>query len=303
MKKRVAILFSGQMRTNSLNSDYNNDNLILEELRKNFINTEFNNNYDYDVYFSVDSIDINKTKDFFGDHLKNIHITEQNWYMNPIESAVPEYSYFHNKYLKIDFQNCDNHAHALYQYYRMYCAYNLLKNYQKNNNVKYDYLVRIRPDIRLMQDITPLFNILETSNKINIIMEHEQLCILKYKLEDMFKLIEYYGVYTDEVFKQHGYNYKTVFRHYIKTEGDMLDDRVYRFCPERQFVEYLKTVIENNEMVFQEACIGITYPSYNLLYRGGGKYGYFNYNPNTEWIPYHNLEYINSYILTNNLLQ
>ena len=72
MKKRVGIIYSGQMRTNSLNPDYTNDNIILEATQKYFLNDEFKNKYDYDVFFSVDIINEEKAKEYFGDNLKNM---------------------------------------------------------------------------------------------------------------------------------------------------------------------------------------------------------------------------------------
>lgn len=276
------------MRANSLNSNYNKDNLILEATSKYFLNDEFKSKYDYDVFFSVDTIDIEKAKEYFGeDRLINVHITETDWTLQPIDNKLlNDYNYYHNEYLKIDFENCEKHINALYQYYRMYSAYNLLKNHQKKTNITYDYLVRIRPDIRLMQDIIPLFNILETTNK-EIIAEHEQLIILKYELRDIFKLIKYYGTFKN------CQNNRDIFRHFIKQESDMLSEQICRFCPEKQFIEYLNYIFINKKLIFKEVFTGITYPSYNLLYRGNGIYGYSDYNNHkNDWTPYNNLEYI-----------
>lgn len=275
------------MRANSLNPHYTNDNIILEATSKYFINDEFKNKYEYDVFFSVDSIDIGKAICYFGEeHLKNIHITETDWFLYPIEdNLLNNYSHYHNEYLlNNDFKNCDNHIQALYQYYRMYHSYNLLENHKQKNNIEYDYLVRIRPDIRLMQDIMPLFHILETTNK-KIIMEHEQLCILKYDLRDMFKLINYYGFFKTQI-------NENIFKHFIKQPSDMLIDEICRFCPEKQFIEYLYYIIKNKNLIFKEVFTGITYPSYNLLYRGNGIYGYVNYDSQLDWIPYNNINYI-----------
>ena len=157
IKKRIAILYSGQMRSNSLSDNYTNDDIILEATKEFFLNEKFNEKYNYDVFFSVDNINIEKTKKFFGEHLKNIHITEINWFMIPIHYQITDYQEIYNKYMEINFENCENHNNALYQYYRLYAAYKLAKDYEIKNNIKYDYYVRIRPDIRLMQYINILF--------------------------------------------------------------------------------------------------------------------------------------------------
>ena len=297
MKKRVGIIYSGQTRSNSLNPNYNNDNIILDATSKFFLNNEFKDRYDYDVFFSVDIINFSKAKEYFGENLKNIHITETNWYMYPIEEIIPEFNYFHNKFLQIDFQNLPNHEHGFYQYYRMFCAYKLLKDYQQKNNITYDYLVRIRPDIRLMQDIMPLFNILENINK-EIILEHEQLCILKYDLEELFNFVYFYGYYKNPVEPKN----IILFKHFVHENylHSFVSDGCTKLAPERQFGEYLNEVILKKNKKYEEVVIGITYPSYNLLYRGNGLYGYVEYKEGSEWIPFHNLEYIyNNFNLIN----
>ena len=40
MKKRVGILFSGQIRANSLNPNYNNDDIILNSISQYFLNSQ-----------------------------------------------------------------------------------------------------------------------------------------------------------------------------------------------------------------------------------------------------------------------
>lgn len=300
MKKRVGIIYSGQTRSNSLNPNYNNDNIILDATSKFFLNNEFKDRYNYDVFFSVDIINVSKAKEYFGENLKNIHITETNWYMHPIEEIIPEFNYFHNKFLQIDFQNLPNHEHGFYQYYIMFCAYKLLKDYQQNNNIKYDYLVRIRPDIRLMQDIIPLFNILENTNK-EIILEHDFQFILKYDLEELFNFVNFYGHYKNPVEPQN----INIFKHFVHENhlNSFVSDGSTRFAPERQFGEYLNEVILKKNKKYEEVVVGITYPSYNLLYRGNGLYGYVEYKEEPEWIPFHNLEYIyNNYKINFNLI-
>ncbi len=270
MKKRVGIIYSGQMRANSLNPYYTNDNIILEATQKYLLNDEFKNKYDYDVFFSVDDINEVNAKEFFGDNLKNIHITEIDYYMSPIDENIPSYEYFHNNYLinTNRFNDYNRHIHAVYQYYRMYCSYKLLKNYQKRTNTKYDILIRIRPDIRLMQNVVPLIDIIESGQK-TIIMEHEQLCILDYKLENMFNLIEKYGTY-----QKHIDDKIDIYLSFLTSGNSLSSDYIMRFCPEKQFTDHVYyTVLEQN-LNFNDSFYGLIYPSFNLLYRGNNKYGY-----------------------------
>ena len=282
MKKRVAILFSGQMRTNSLNPTFS-DTTILDSLDKYLFNNNFKTTYEYDVFFSVDTIDLDKTKNFFGEHLKNVHLTETDWYMNPVKNTIPEYTFFHDKYLKSNFRNCPSYVYAIYQYYRMYAVYNMCKNYQLEEQIKYDYFVRIRPDIRVMQDIMLLFYRFETSH-IKISMEHEQICVVTPELEDMFNLINFYGEYTDPF-------YSNLDRYKFMTmSGHHQEEDVMLFSPEKQFVDHVYSLLYKNK-IKDEYFLRINYPSFGLLYRGDNKYGYIDYSyhvndPHYVWRPF-----------------
>ncbi len=290
MKKRVGILFSGQMRANSLNPNYTKDTIILDALSKHIFNQEFNDKYEYDIFISTDVIDVEKTKLFFGSHLKNINITEQKWFLSPINADLQDYENYHNKFISRNFGDYTYYPHALYQYYRMYISYLMLKNYQQENNIEYDYMMRIRLDARIMQDINILFDYLETTNK-QIFIEHEQLMIIKSEHQNVFKLIEYYGSYDENVRDKYGIYL------YLTGGDELLCDQKMRYSPEKQFVDHMYyTLLSNNKDYYSSIC-GIKYPSYNALYREDGTYGYipqYNsiYNNTDEWQPVNSIEYI-----------
>jgi len=288
MKARVAILYSGNMRSNSLNPSFTKDNIILESTKKHLLNNDFINKYDYDVFFSVDSIDIQKAIDFFGENLKNIHLTEQNWFLKEPKESITDYSIYYNKFLSNDFEGKPTHQHGVYQYYRLYCAYNLMKDYQTATYIKYDFIIRIRPDIRLMQNVMPLFNILEKTDCL-ICSEHEQLCIVKYELHEMFDFIKYIGSYNESISAK-----SYIYNHYVRKEDGgqfPIDDNFLMYSPEKQFVDNVYYFILKLNKDFNKSFIGIAYPSYNLLYRENGKYGYISdhhpiyYDPDHKWIP------------------
>lgn len=283
------------MRANGLNHNFTKDNIILDSIKANFLNQEFENHFDYDIFISTDIIDVNKAKDFFGPHIKNIHITETDWYLEPIENKIPDYNHYHNKYLKhisnFDRNHFHFHTHALYQYYRMYCAYNMLKTYQSKTNTHYDYFVRIRPDIRLMQNLYLIFELLENSNKY-LFIEHEQLLVFKYQLEDIFQLVNYYGLY-----KQHIDMKKAIYLYY--SAGDCLaDDSIMRFSPEKQFTDHIYDILLKRNLDYFTSVYGVKYPSFNLLYRENQTYGYIPnehpiyYEQNHIWKPIQDIKTI-----------
>jgi hypothetical protein len=274
--KKIAIIFSGQMRENTLGQS--NDAIILESYNKYFFNNLFKETYEYDVYFSVDQINIEKTKEYFGSHLKNINITESSYYMNKTDSII-DYNYFHEKYLNRDFKGNDTHLHEIYQYYRMYCGYKMAK-YEEN----YDLYIRIRPDLRIMQDINILLNEIEKGKKI--ICEHEHLCILTNEMEEMFNLIDNYGNYDslnpepEENIKR----YKHLVRNELSPKGTFAPENIMMFCPEKQFMDHIFYILNKNN-ISSNFYLGLVYPSFNLLYRGNNNYGYYNGDVN-HFIPF-----------------
>jgi hypothetical protein len=274
MKKKVAIIFSGQMRTNSLNPNFTHDDIILDSIKKNFLNEEFKSHYDYDVFISTDVINIKKAFQFFGDNLQNINITESFWYMENIEDKPHDYSYYHDKYLNNIanyFNDYSNHIHILYMYYRMYCAYKMTQHHQKKTNTHYDYFVKLRPDSRLMQNIHPIFKLLENSNKC-IFTEHDHLFICKKELRDIFNLVECYGTY-----KQHIDKKKAIYLYY--TAGEPLySDNIMRLCPEKQVADHIYYTLLKQNLNFCDAVYGVKYPSFHLLYRENLTYAYSNHS-------------------------
>jgi hypothetical protein len=150
----------------------------------------------------------------------------------------------------------------------------------------YDYLIRIRPDLLFMQPIMPLLNLLETTN-IKIIQEHEQLCIMKYELKNIFKFVNDYGMYRDPLFKKQG------IYHFLANDKAALYNNIINnpyvmfFAPERQFVDHVYYVMEKANMNFYEEFIGITYPTCHVIYRGNNTYGHISsikyWKPVDDW--------------------
>lgn len=299
MKKRVGFLFSGQIRSNGL-SPNRNDTTILDSITHFILNNQFTEKYDYDIFISTDNIDIEKAKTFFGYHLKNINITENNWFHNPLKTLPKPFTTYYTNYTNKVFKDYNPHFNSLYQYYRMQMCYLMLKNYQQETNIKYDYYVRVRLDSLIIQDLYPVFEYLEENVEKSIFIEHEQLMIIKPGLENIFNLIEYYGTYEEPI------QTKKAIYLYL-TAGDKLEtENTMKYSAEKQFVDHIYyTLLEmsnkslSNEGTkgtkgtdyilhwFNSVC-GVKYPSFNVLYREDGSYGYVN----KPVVPIHNIEYI-----------
>jgi hypothetical protein len=309
MKKRIGFICSGQIRDNSLNPNQINDDIILESFKNNLLNDEFKSKYDYDFFISTDYIDVDKSIEFFGDNLKNINITEDKWYLSELTNPLNDFDYYFNRFTELtkNYKDFILHEHAMFQYYRMYSAYMMLKDYQIKENIHYDYLVRIRPDIRIMQDVNFLFDLLENTN-LKIVLEHEQLCILKPDLEEMFDLVKHYGEFNqiaepfDRVYMQFYDTQKGLSKNFpigYKNHENFLNDKLIRFSPEKQFVDHINNLMKIKNLNPKSSYLGIVYPSYNLIY-SKKRYKYIDdshpiyFDENYTWKPYNENEYLKS---------
>lgn len=152
---KIAFLFSGQVRKNSLNPDEPNSETILDSFRTNLFNDEFKTTYDYDVFISTDKLNIAKAQDFFGDHLKNVHLYETDYYLNQVHIETPQFE----KATKRPFQFDGKFIAAgnLYQAYRQLDAHNLLTDYINKTDTNYDLVVRARLDTVLLKPFNQYF--------------------------------------------------------------------------------------------------------------------------------------------------
>ena len=263
MKKRIAILFSGQIRNNSLSSIHKtNDNSILESIQRYFLNEKFKEKYDYDIFISTDEIDIEKTLDFFGkENVKNIHLIESNYFLNPIQNIIPDHGYFFEKYKSLDFHGLQKFPHNHMQYYRLYDVYNLLCNYQAETNTTYDYLMRCRPDIKYIQDLAPLFEMIDHSEKLQLIADYDFLLIGKLDIMKLFltMVVEKYGTYGLRDPNKYQWN-KFIMDHNFYYNN--LNNHEYTYSPEVQMIECLFEYCYNLGLLIDETLYG-TYKEYS----------------------------------------
>jgi hypothetical protein len=263
MKKKIAIMFVGQVRTNGLSGSDTESNKILVSINKYLLNNYFKNLYDYDIFISTDKIDIEKARLYFGENLKNINITENNWFYNKLENEIKNYDYFYDKYLDTikQFGGYNSHTGSFYQNYRIYCSYNMILDYEKKVNIDYNYYIKIRMDSVLVQDFFPLMMLIEDKNK-KICMEHDHLIIVNNEYKHIFNFINFIGIYQYKIDNSDGiFNY--FFRNSSSSEINS-NDALFFFCPERQIIEYIRYLANTNRDMIKDIFIGITYPSFSI---------------------------------------
>lgn len=154
-KTKIAIVFSGQIRENGLGytvptdlsedikADYLHD--ILESYDKNFFTSEFKECVEYDIFISTDTIDIEKALTYFGkDKVKNIYLSDTNYYLHPIVSTLKSTDFYIKRLDKITDKNYDRYPRCIPQYHRMAQGFEMVKRYKPVR--QYDYIIRSRLD-------------------------------------------------------------------------------------------------------------------------------------------------------------
>ena len=132
-----------------------------------------------------------------------------------------------------------------------YLDSNYFKNLIMNQHIETGYVQLIK-DIYLNKEHPEngTVKIENINNKYALVYDNGKWnTILKYELRDIFKLIEYYGNFKNPFNANNFY----IFRHFVYNESDIfLNDLIFSFCPEKQFIEYINYVIENKHFVFKE---------------------------------------------------
>jgi hypothetical protein len=172
---RIAFLFSGQVRKNSLNPDEQTDETILDSFHMNLFNDELKAKYDYDVFISTDKLNIDKATAFFEGHLKNVHLYETGYYLNQVHLETPPYEKATARSFQFDGKFVANGN--LYQSYRQLDAHNLLTDYVNKTDTQYDLLVRIRLDTILLKPFNQHFKEIIENPDIYAIAFQDQFII------------------------------------------------------------------------------------------------------------------------------
>ena len=201
MKPRIAIIYSGQMRTNSLGTrlEGGSDTAIVDSTRRFLLTPEFTDRFDYDVFISTDNLDVRRTMTFFGDaHVKNIHLSDTDFKLVPYP-AIPEFEGFLNKYTSIDFVHKPPFTEQLIQYHRVLDTHAMIQSFcgsHPDGGYTYAGFIKLRPDLELLQDMVPLVRRVVETDEIDVMMERNLLWVCKAKYLEALTIIRRYGSYT-----------------------------------------------------------------------------------------------------------
>ena len=187
---RIAFLISGQARMNGLGLNARKLPVILDSWTQYIFTDEFKATYDYDVFLTADNLDVNATLDYFGsDRVKNIHLLDTGYYMKPVTPIPPVGGYVTKINNDPRLNGYNRNLHHVHQMYKMYDVYNLMKE----SEGQYDYAVRLRFDIILLESILPYC----TLDTVHIYLSCDMLAIGKIDIMSwLMQLILYANNYN-----------------------------------------------------------------------------------------------------------
>lgn len=140
MTKKIAIIYTGEVRTIEKTISYFKENAIVNENYHVFAVLQTNNIEYFDTF----------VKDNIGDNLKSINwfdYTNEEW-INIRETLLSQMTTVEEEWLYYL-----RNSGSMIEYYQMYLAYKNIEFYEKTHNFEYDYIMRIRCDVVLTHPI------------------------------------------------------------------------------------------------------------------------------------------------------
>lgn len=155
---KIALLLTGQIRTH--------------KLTKYIIKNSIINQYDTDVFLSIDSNNISQTE-----NLNSKNKTSKQIINNVINFYNPIDFFINHEFNEID---ANNTCYVSYrQYFFVMQCYLRLNKYIKQTNTKYDLIIRLRFDQILWNTNNCYINNFMTDSKNNIIYNSDNITIAK----------------------------------------------------------------------------------------------------------------------------
>ena len=198
--KKIAILISGQMRTNSL---ANGPNTLFETtFEKYILSKEITDNYEVNIFLVTDKANDEKVYNYFGNYLKGFVMQDYDNHddmldtSNCVKKYLECYNYRKNNSDKFPIVT-NPRIEVMYIFYRLYFAYLLMNNYENKHNIKHDYIIRLRSDSFFKQNIYNYIKILDDDNNKHIVLHWDWVFLGRYDIMvHICKLILKYGEYN-----------------------------------------------------------------------------------------------------------
>jgi len=257
-KLKIAILFVGQIRTNSLSlvNEETNPKSIIDSYDKYLFTEEWKTKIDHDVFITTDDMHLRNTFRYFGqDKIKNIHLLETGYVLHPIVTPIPDENHFMDIYYKNNFQELSAYPQNVHQFYKWYDVMHLLHNYTENIH-QYDYIIKTRLDIEFTSNIMECIDLLQNDEKIQLIGESDIFGIGRPSIMQN----AYMNLITKPLFdfRKTNYNFKNsliTYDKYMRQKQDTGHKGYFQwtYAPETQLYESLFEFCSENNIDIDNA--------------------------------------------------
>lgn len=200
----IAILVAGQIRNSDLgNAPYCNNTEFTTDFKTNIMNEEILKNYNLDIFFCVDNINTSKLRDLCGSNLKGVLELDKENISEALDLTTLEsqyLTYYHYRQNNTDKFPCNisgpRGINYIQKFYKTYCAYQLMADYENKLNIKYKYILLLRPDNRIYKNFIEMFDYI-CNNNVELMSCWDWGFLGKYDIMCHYcKLILLYGKYN-----------------------------------------------------------------------------------------------------------
>lgn len=234
--KKIAINLSGAVRSFDICANSINNN-IINELKKEYKVYIFGhfwilkeNNLEYNMKWKIDNLNnINILNNFgFTDLvIKEYNVEWENLIINNCNGKfiLDEYNKLENEEKRINYKSYA--VNCMGMYFKILECHKLIEKYEIKNNIKFDYIIRLRPDF-YWNDKIPL-NLIPKLNNNNILLVKDNYCIkANWKGNDKFFMGNRYVINN---YVQIYNKIKYFFNNNVRIEGQELA---------KSMIEYMK---------------------------------------------------------------
>lgn len=256
MKKNIAVLIIGQIRTTSFGggSDMGFENTCKQYM----LSKEVVENYNVNIFLVTDHIDVNHVSNYFGNHLKKVvQLDYEDKNIVDIEHCKRKYHEYY-RYRKENrlllSKNINPIDVYVYFYYKLYYAYFEMKEYEKQTNTVYDFIMFARLDGHFMRHLFPFFQQLE-NDSVQIICNWDISVIGKKEIMAyVCTLIFEYGKYNIAQIKyEHAmlnvvtnpsnyYGIMNIMHHWTESPEVQLFERIMEFCMKNHYTNFNQAI-------------------------------------------------------------
>ena len=236
----IIFLFSGESRTFPFNIDQNKrKTCILDSYNKYIFTDKFKSLYKYKIYISTSDIHLDDTINYFSkNNIGNIHLLDTDFYLKTPKNKTENLKKYLDLYNNKDWSNYQKYDHTISQHHKILDCYNLFKN--DNNTENYDYIIRIRMDIEIKQNIIDVLSLFIQNPELKIIMDWDFFAIGKPKI------MECYCTGLNNNYGNYNYQVKVPDILPIMHDYHYLDKYRWTYAAERQLFEMLFEYCNNN---------------------------------------------------------